>query len=175
MYGFPNCLFPKTLSLKTIVATGLALAQVGELSFILSKVGMSHGIGSEFYYQLFLAVSFISMACTPFLIAAIPSISLAASRIPFLLKLNKYSLEEKQKSMFEKSGHVVIIGYGISGEHVAVACKMSGLDYVILEMNPDIVNDAKIKNEPILFGDASHDFVLHQLNLKDAQSVAIAI
>jgi len=52
---------------RGIVLIGLALSQVGEFSFILAKVGFSYNILSEFSYQLFLAVTVITMAITPFL------------------------------------------------------------------------------------------------------------
>ena len=39
------------------ILVGLALSQVGEFSFILAKIGFDYSIISDFYYQLFLAVS----------------------------------------------------------------------------------------------------------------------
>jgi monovalent cation:H+ antiporter-2, CPA2 family len=44
------------------VMVGFALAQVGEFSFILAKVGLQNAIISEYYYQLFLAVAVTTMA-----------------------------------------------------------------------------------------------------------------
>lgn len=163
------------VSLRTLVATGLALAQIGEFSFVLANAGISHGIGSEFYYQFFLAVSLITMTFTAFLIDATPAITRIASTIPFFLRLTKDHHGEREADFHQKIHHVIIIGYGISGEHLASALKIAGIDYMILEMNPEIVLTAKSKGEPIYFGDATHDAVLHQLNLSHAQAVAIAI
>jgi CPA2 family monovalent cation:H+ antiporter-2 len=54
---------------RTMVLSGLAISQIGEFSFILSKAGVEHGLLSGNAYQIFLAVSVLSMAATPFIIA----------------------------------------------------------------------------------------------------------
>ena len=50
------------------IVIGLAMAQIGEFSFILAKVGQNYQILTDFYYQLFLAVTIVSMSITPFII-----------------------------------------------------------------------------------------------------------
>jgi len=50
------------------VVVGLALAQIGEFSFILAKTGQSYHILDDFYYQLFLSVTIMTMAASPFII-----------------------------------------------------------------------------------------------------------
>ena len=56
--------------LRTAILTGLALSQVGEFSFVLSRLGVEYSILTEETYQAFLAVSIITMGVTPFLINA---------------------------------------------------------------------------------------------------------
>jgi len=58
--------------LRTAVLVGLALCQVGEFSFILSKVGQSQGLFSGDSYQLFLDVTIITMVATPLMMALAP-------------------------------------------------------------------------------------------------------
>src|SRR5687768_9571803 len=53
------------LSLRTAVVTALAIAQIGEFSFVLSKVGLAAGLLDAELYQLFLAVAVGTMALTP--------------------------------------------------------------------------------------------------------------
>ncbi|MDH5346800.1 MAG: cation:proton antiporter, partial [Nitrospira sp.] len=52
---------------RAAVMTGIALAQVGEFSFILAQVGQDNNLLSGAPYQIFLAVSVCSMIITPFL------------------------------------------------------------------------------------------------------------
>jgi len=61
------------IPLKTALIVGLALAQIGEFSFVLSKSGRMYGLISEQNYQVFLAVSILTMALTPFVLANMES------------------------------------------------------------------------------------------------------
>jgi CPA2 family monovalent cation:H+ antiporter-2 len=56
------------LSRNNALCVGLSLAQVGEFSFILALTGLSNGLISELNYQIFLSVSILTMALTPFLL-----------------------------------------------------------------------------------------------------------
>jgi len=56
------------LSRKNAFCVGLSLAQVGEFSFILALTGLNNGLISELNYQIFLSVSILTMALTPFLL-----------------------------------------------------------------------------------------------------------
>ncbi len=57
--------------LRTTILTGLALSQVGEFSFVLSRLGgLEYSLLAEETYQTFLAVSILTMGVTPFLINA---------------------------------------------------------------------------------------------------------
>ena len=73
----------KILGYPTHVAIlgGLCLCQVGEFSFALAGVGLRHALLTGEDYQYFLAASIITMAVTPFLIAALPRISARLSRV----------------------------------------------------------------------------------------------
>jgi len=57
------------LPLRIAVLVGLALSQIGEFSFILSKVGNECGLMSQEIYQLFLDVAVLTMGATSFLMA----------------------------------------------------------------------------------------------------------
>ncbi|MBD3381026.1 MAG: potassium transporter KefB, partial [candidate division Zixibacteria bacterium] len=85
------------LSLRAALVAGLALAQVGEFSFILSKVGVHYDLMSEDVYQLFIAVSIFTMAATPFVIAVSPRWAEKLSSIGFLKRLRPASFGELRK------------------------------------------------------------------------------
>ena len=54
---------------RTALMVGLSLAQIGEFSFILAQSGMEYELIDQNSYQVFLAVSILTMAVAPFLIA----------------------------------------------------------------------------------------------------------
>ncbi|MDD3927697.1 MAG: cation:proton antiporter, partial [bacterium] len=63
------------LPLRTALLVGFGLSQVGEFSFIMSKAGIEHGLISGDIYQMFLAVSILTMAAAPFVIALAPRLA----------------------------------------------------------------------------------------------------
>ena len=52
--------------LRTAVLTGLALAQIGEFSFVLARAGMVSGLIGDEMYQVFIAAAVITMLAAPF-------------------------------------------------------------------------------------------------------------
>lgn len=153
--------------LKVAIVTSMYLAQVGEFSFVLAAQGLQAGLFNMSNYQTFLAVSVLTMMLTPGMIAIAPKIAdRFGGRVlpPQPISADKPALED----------HLVIIGFGISGKHLAHVARESGIPYEILEMNPVTVNRYKDK-EPISHGDASQPVVLEHLGVPRAKAMAIVI
>ena len=163
------------MPIRTAVLTGIALCQIGEFSFVLAKAGMENHIATTYYFELFLAVSIVSMALTPSLIEISPYIANACMVLPFPAKLKAgfYFISDDEKPLYKD--HVIIIGYGFSGKNLARSLKEAEIPYIILDMDPDTVKIEKQKGEPIYFGDAVHDSVLRHANIKEARAVAVLI
>jgi len=161
--------------IRTAVLTGLALSQVGEFSFILARFGMEYNLVTDSFYQLFMAVSVLTMALTPFIIVLSPWIADMVLKLPFPLKLRtgvNPGIEIKEDVI---SNHLIIIGFGLNGRNLARAASASGIPYLVIEHNPDTVKDEKENGEPIFYGDATQPEVLRHSNVKDARVVVIAI
>ncbi|HZK09040.1 MAG TPA: cation:proton antiporter [Bacteroidales bacterium] len=162
--------------LRTSLMVGLMISQVGEFSFILSRDGQAMGLISEVNYQLFLSVSVLTMAVTPFIIAAAPRIGQAASRLPLPRWLISGSGAEAPEEVPEVvENHLVIVGYGVNGRNVARAAQFASIPYRIIEMNPSTVREEKHKGIPILFGDASQEVVLKHAHIQDAMVLVITL
>ncbi|WP_369074374.1 cation:proton antiporter domain-containing protein, partial [Salinimicrobium oceani] len=58
--------FALNYPLRSVILTGMALFQVGEFAFILSRVGIENGLLSPQMNQFFLSVSVFTMLLTPF-------------------------------------------------------------------------------------------------------------
>jgi CPA2 family monovalent cation:H+ antiporter-2 len=164
--------------LRVALLTGLALFQVGEFAFILSKVGIQVGLLSETMNQYFLAVSIVTMLLTPF-------VFMYSDRIVSLF------MKTKMGGMVDKSlsgtipvdlvdtdylnDHLIIIGYGLNGSHLAKAAEANNIPYVILEVDAEIVKLERKKGLPILFGNASDTYILETVHLRYARAVVVAI
>jgi len=163
---------------RTVLLTGLALFQIGEFAFILSRVGIKAGLLTDEMNQYFLSVSIVTMLFTPFVIQYSDKISavLINSRLQkkWGVIRSKYDTKENE-DVKGIENHLVIIGYGINGTNVAKAARYAKIPYVILELNADVVRFQKARGEPIVFGDAVHEHILNTVRLKNARVVVVAI
>ncbi len=160
---------------RTSILVGLALSQVGEFSFILSKTGVEHGLLTGNIYQMFLAFSVLSMAATPFIITMAPRIADIILLLPLPKRLISGFYPVSEIKVKSKKDHLIIIGFGVNGRNVARAARLSGIPYVIIEMNPETVKSEQAQGEPIYYGDSTQEVVLQHANIKDARIVVTAI
>lgn len=161
---------------RTSLLSGFTLFQVGEFAFILAAVGVSYGVLRDEPYQYFLAVSVLTMALTPFVMQSSDKLStLLVSKSRF----KHVKMDGANKGMEEVSeglkDHLIIIGYGLNGRHMADIAKNAGIPYAIIDINTDNVELGKSKGEPIFFGDASNPYMLEHLHVYKARVAVVAI
>jgi CPA2 family monovalent cation:H+ antiporter-2 len=168
------------LPLRTILLVGISLCQVGEFSFVLSKAGVEYGLLGKDTYQLFLAVSILTMAVTPLIMNLMPSVAEATLRLrlPEWLETGFFPVAEgknisKKKIRFKD--HLIIIGFGLNGKNVARASKIAGIPYCIIEMNPETIRRERSKGEPIFYGDALQEAVLEHAGIKEARVLVTTV
>lgn len=163
------------LQLRAAILVGLALSQIGEFSFILSKAGIAHGLLSGDGYQTFLSFSVLSMAATPFIVASAPRMAdfVLRSPVPERLRTGLYPVPEPTTA--GKKDHVIIVGFGVNGRNVARAAGVADIPYMIVEMNPETVRSEQARGEPIYYGDATQEAVFRHVGIQDAKIVVVAI
>ena len=161
--------------LRTSLLVGLILCQVGEFSFVLSKAGLAHGLLSGHNYQMFLDVSVLTMAVTPFIIVMAPRLADAAMRLPLPLRLKIGSFLPVAPNTSQKEDHLIIIGYGVTGRNISRAAQTAGIPYLIIEMNPETVHSERQKGKPIYFGDATNPEIMRHASIQAVRIVVIAI
>lgn len=156
------------------VLVGLSIAQIGEFSFVLAKLGQDFQLLSSEMYQGFLAVAVVTMILAPFMMNLAPVV---ARRIPQSLpgKLAKQQEAASSQKLGMLRGHAVIVGFGLNGRYLARVLKESHIPYAILEMNPQTVREAQQSGEPIYFGDASRLEILQHVNLSEARILVITV
>ncbi|MDH5367697.1 MAG: monovalent cation:proton antiporter-2 (CPA2) family protein [Cyclobacteriaceae bacterium] len=163
---------------RTVILTGLALFQVGEFAFILSKVGIEYGLLNAQTYQYFLSVSIVSMLLTPFVIIFSEKITHKFMEVTQKLGLNKSFYLKDDLGVpkdAEINNHLVIIGYGINGRNLAKAAKSSDIPHKVIELNAVTVRRESKNGVPIVFGDATQDHILKSVHLSSARAAVIAI
>ncbi|MEG9326828.1 cation:proton antiporter [Salinimicrobium catena] len=164
--------------LRTVVLTGLALFQIGEFSFILSRIGLESGLLTRTMNQYFLSVSVLSMLITPFVIIFSDKLSNfilnSPLQKPWKMIIKNPKMEDRS-TLKDLDNHLLIVGYGINGRNLARAARFAKIPYVILELNAQIVRQERMNGEPIYYGDAVHEHILERVKLKKARVVVVAI
>lgn len=164
--------------IRTVLLTGLALFQVGEFAFILSKVGLQYELLTPVMNQYFLSASIVSMILTPFVIIYSGNIVDWIIGLTQKVGLDKRLYTDAVDEEFDSNqlkNHLVIVGYGINGSNLAKAAALNHIPYVVIEMNAEIVKRETAKGVPILFGDASQEHILDTVHLHKARAAVLAI
>jgi monovalent cation:H+ antiporter-2, CPA2 family len=171
LLGFPQ---------RVAAMTALGLAQIGEFSFVLAKAGRSVDLLPDADYQSFLGASIISMIMTPFMIAVAPRFGYFVQR----LVPDKKSVEDSETSAEEDlhitstgglNNHVIIVGYGLNGRNLARVLRAVNVSYTVLDLDSEVVREAKEKGEKINFGDATRREVLHHAAIENANALVLAM
>jgi CPA2 family monovalent cation:H+ antiporter-2 len=149
---------------RIAILSALGLAQIGEFSFILAQQG-GKLLGD--YSDILLSSAIITMIITPLLIRFS---ALAADKSKTIKNVHN-TKEDKGKI----DGHVIIAGFGLNGRNLAHVLKETGINYMIIEMNPDTVKKERAKGENIIFGDISREEVLQTARIKTAKVIVVAI
>lgn len=161
--------------LRVAVTVGLGLAQVGEFSFVLAKMGVAQNILSQNDYQLFLAASILSMIATPFLINAAPKIGFALQSLFNQRHLRLDDVAEQTGAAHGLNHHVIVVGYGINGRNLTKVLHRLGIQYLVLELNAETVRAARAQGVPIQYGDAGRQLALQHAGAPQAAIMVLAI
>ncbi len=161
---------------RTALLTGLALCQVGEFSFVLAKYGFDYKLISPRAYQAFLSIAALTMAATPFIISGGYKLASSIKR-PLRLKGldSSETLGEGEKKDASDKSKLLIIGYGLNGKNLSMAADKCGINYAVMEMNPDTVREGRKAGLPIIYGDATNEAALEHAGLASAKVAVIAI
>ncbi len=163
-------------SWRAAVLTSIALAQIGEFSFILAKVGRSLGLLPGESFQVFLTVSVLTLLLTPFLLQASPRL---ARRAEALQRLRRW-LPERQTDPHEIPSrhlrdHTIVAGYGVNGRNLVQVLREIEIPFVVVDVDGETVRQEQKKGIPIVFGDITHPQVLRRLGIQDARALVLAI
>ena len=160
---------------RVCVFTGLALAQIGEFSFVLAKSGLDAGVIQTPVYQLFLAGAIVTMACTPFAMSASPRVVDLLYRL-FPTRISRAVTPGESTPEEGLADHIIIAGYGITGKSVARAATLAGIPYMVIELNPEIIREERSQYRPnFIFGDAVQEEVLEHAGIRQARTLVVAV
>lgn len=133
--------------------TGLALAQAGEFGFVLLNQAGGLQLMDPLLIQLILASMVLSMLAAPFILAKSDAIVMKLSANEWMLQ--SLALTQLATRTMSSQKHVIIAGFGRSGQSLAKLLDEEGIPYHALEMDPELVHDTQVAGANVSYGDAA--------------------
>lgn len=157
-------------SVRVSLATGLALSQVGEFTFVLADNGNRRGLIGAADLEFLVAVSLLTLIATPYVMGIAPRLTaLLMRRIP---ATHRRSLEPAQAE--KRWDRVIVIGYGPAGQQVVAALQREGTRFLVLEFNPNTVSACR-PTLPMELGDATQPEILQHIGVGQSRAVVITV
>jgi monovalent cation:H+ antiporter-2, CPA2 family len=160
--------------LRVAILAGVGLAQVGEFSFVLAKLGDGLGLVGQTELRFFLAASVLTMIVTPVAVRLGPHVAAGAGRLAVLERLLGVR-DTAPEPEAGPSGHVVVMGYGVGGRLLAEALRSTGIPYVLVDIHAERVRAARAQGEPALYGDVTSPEILTRVRVATARQVVVLI
>ena len=146
--------------LKVSLTVAIALAQIGEFSFILATIGRDLGILTPVANNALVAASIVSIVLNPLLYRAAKPLDRWVSARPRLSALlNRAPADVSESAVPTRAAdprhRAVVIGYGPTGRTVARLLRENGIAPTIVELNIDTVRALRQVGIDAVYGDAT--------------------
>jgi CPA2 family monovalent cation:H+ antiporter-2 len=156
----------------TALRAALALAPAGEFGFVLLALAGKQGKFPEDALQVVLAASLLSMLLTPLLMARMERIVLYFVESEWTQRaMELHSLAVKSMAT---RGHVIVCGYGRSGQALAHYLEREKVAVIALDSDPERVRQAAAAGDSVVYGDASRREVLVAAALSRATALVVS-
>jgi len=154
------------------VRTGIILGQAGEFSFVVLALGLQTNLIDGDSLQLVLSVAVLSMLVAPFIIQKNGRI--ARALVKSYSRNSIKVVDTIQEHSQDLRDHVIICGYGRSGQYLGRFLREENIPYVALDMDASRVQEAASAGENVIYGDAGRRSVLEAAGLARAKAVIIS-
>jgi len=152
--------------------TGLYLAQAGEFGFVLLTLGVDNHVLDPRWVNPVLASMVLSMLASPFLVLHANRIVMRLASSDWLMQSVALTTIAKRAITTEK--HIIICGYGRSGQNLARMLEVERIPYMALDLDPDRVRQAAAAGQNVVFGDAARLSSLMAAGLARASAVVVS-
>ena len=156
----------------TAIRCALALAPAGEFGFVLLSLAGREGALDPATLQVVLAGALISMLVTPVLLAKTERIVLYFVESEWTQRA--MALHQLAVKTMAVQGHVIVCGYGRSGQALARFLEREGVSVIALDADPERVRQAAAAGDSVVYGDASRREVLAAAAISRAVAVVVS-
>lgn len=154
------------------VRTAVILAQAGEFGFVILALGADQGLITGKILQIVLAAALLSMVIAPFLVQH--NGKLARKLVRSYSRNSNQVIQHIEEASLHLTDHVIICGYGRSGQYLGRFLNEEHIPYIALDIDPARVIEAASAGENVMYGDAARRVVLEAAGGVRAKALIIS-
>ena len=156
----------------TAMRTGLWLCAGGEFGFVLISQIDGLSLISPVLMQVTVAALVLSMLLAPLIVQVSDKLVLRFVASEWLLRSMELTRVAAQSMSTEN--HIVICGYGRSGQHLARFLEQEEVTYMALDLDPERVREARAAGDAVVYGDAARHETLQAAGVMRASALVIS-
>ncbi|HEY7698872.1 MAG TPA: NAD-binding protein, partial [Vicinamibacteria bacterium] len=150
-------------------------SQIGEFSFIVGQAGLSLSVLDETQYSLILAGAIFSITLNPWMFRLIDPFERFLKGRPSLWALFNRHGPELPRPADTLDGHIVIVGCGRVGRHIASVLGQIGIPRLVVESDASRARHLCDLGAAVLFGDAANSEILSNTALERARALVVTV
>ena len=151
--------------------TAAQLAQAGEFGLVLIELASQLQLISDSVFQITLSAMLLSMFIAPFLIERAARLSGDLGRGDWTHKATV--IHDIAVHSLDLGQHVVICGYGRTGQRIAEFLGIEGIPFIALDIDPQRISEARAQGINVVFGNADRPEVLQAAGVARARAVVV--
>ncbi len=156
----------------TAVRSGLGLAQAGEFGLVLLALSQQHDLVPSYLLQASLTAMILSMLIAPFMVQH--GEAWARKLVSAAWTEQAVGVHEIAVKSFGVSHHVILCGYGRSGQNLARVLEAEGVPFIALDHDPRRVKEATHAGDNVVFGDSTRPEILLAAGIHRARALVIS-
>jgi CPA2 family monovalent cation:H+ antiporter-2 len=157
--------------LGAALRTGFYLAQAGEFALVMLALTAEIGLLGPPLTQAVLAAMVLSMLAAPIVIHFAEPVARKLTANDWLARAAQ--ITRIAATTMARQDHVIICGYGRSGQNLARLLEAEDIQYIALDSDPERVREATGEGGGVVYGDAGRKDALSAAGLAKARAVVI--
>jgi len=166
--------------LRVALAVAVALAQIGEFSFILATVGRQLGVLPASASNALVAAAIVSITINPLLYRAIEPMARWLERQRWLPRRwvategGKHPEKANEKPLHAGRRSAVVVGYGPVGRTLARLLRENEIEPTVVELRHEVFEKLKQDGTSVVYGDAAHPETLKAAGIEQADFLVLS-
>jgi CPA2 family monovalent cation:H+ antiporter-2 len=152
---------------STAIAVAVALAQIGEFSFILSNLGRDSGVLPAEANQVLVAASILAITLNPILFRA------GGDLAKWFARRSSAPTEAAPEDV-DPTARAIVVGYGPVGRTVTRLLRENAISATIIELNLETVRELVAAGQSAVYGDASQASILENAGIRSVNTLVFA-